>query len=192
MFLETWPCITNIPELTSTAQPTAMMRLCSHGESDLVQLWLDGWLVGRSGYTGMQGLLFVWERSGSGGECHWWLQRGRMNLQEVFSLSLLPHSHSLCLSIFSLCVRTFTVPSLSLLRPRSPGTTTALSCPVNTHPSSTGCLRLPAPEKHRATAPILIHITASAWMCLSVSELNGKLFFTHLTLQTFTQLGVLS
>lgn len=102
-------------------------------------MWFNcGWLVGRSGYIGMQGLLFVWERSGSGRECHWWLQRRRMNLQEVFSLSLsrLPRSHSLCLSFpifFFLCVRTFTVPSLSLLRPQSPGTTTALSCPVNTH-----------------------------------------------------------
>lgn len=83
------------------------------------------WLVGRSGYTGMQGLLFVCERSGSGGECHWWLQRGRKNLQEVFSLSprspTLPLPFSLPLSLrlsfsifFSVCVRTFTVPSLSL------------------------------------------------------------------------------
>lgn len=26
---------------------------------DVVRLWLDGWLVGRSGYTGMRGPLFV-------------------------------------------------------------------------------------------------------------------------------------
>lgn len=157
--------------------------------SGWVQCGSTGWLVGRSGYTGMQGLLFAWERSGSGGECHWWLQRGRKKLQEVFSLSLYPplpplsHSHSLslCLSLspslsvplylffFSVCENLHRAEPLSL-RPRSPGTTTALSCPVNTHPSSTGLLRLPAPGKHRATAPILIHIAAPAWMmCVCVT-----------------------
>ncbi len=53
--------IISILRQTSTTQlePTPMVRLWSGGESDVVQLWLDGWLVGRSGYTGMRGLLFV-------------------------------------------------------------------------------------------------------------------------------------
>lgn len=56
----------------------------------------------------------------------------------VLSLSPSPDSPALILSVslslsFFFCVRTVTVPSLSLLRPQSPGTTTALSCPVNTH-----------------------------------------------------------
>lgn len=54
-------CFISILRETSTTQlkPTPMVRLWSSGESDAVQLWLDGWLVGRSGYTGMRGLLFV-------------------------------------------------------------------------------------------------------------------------------------
>lgn len=118
--------------------------------------------------------------------------RGRMPLMiaerkketpgSVLSLPAPPlsHSHSLSLSrsvplyLSSVCENLHRPEPLSL-RPRSPGTTTALSCPMNTHPSSTGRLRLPGPGKHRATAPILIHITAPAWM-VCVSVLNGKLF----------------
>lgn len=83
---------------------------------------------------------------------------------------ILSPSLSVSLSL-SVCENLHRAEPLSL-RPRSPGTTTALSCPVNTHPSSTGRLRLPGPGKHRATAPILIHIAAPAWMvcvCVCVS-----------------------
>lgn len=190
-----WRCIKNTVKQTPPAQlkPTAMIRLWSSRESDVVQLWLDGWLVGRSGYIGMQGLLFVWERSGSGRECHWWLQRRRMNLQEVFSLSLSPDSPALILSVslslsFFFCVWEPSPCRASLCWGHSPQAQPLLCLALwtHTHPSSTGCLRLPGPGKHRATAPILIHITAPAWMeCLCGHQcLNGELFFvcaTHLT-----------
>lgn len=167
-----------------------MIRLWSSRESDVVQLWL----VGQSGYTGMRGLLFVWERSGSGRECHWWLQRRRMNLQEVFSLSLslptppLSFSLSLFPYLFFFCVWEPSPCRASLCWGHSPQAQPLLCLALwtHTHPSSTGRLRLPGPGKHRATAPILIHITAPAWMeCLCKHQcLNGKLFFvcaTHLT-----------
>lgn len=148
---------TNLLRLTPTVQPTATMRHWCSGEKDVA-----GWLVGQSGYTGMWGLLFVWERSGSGGECHWWLQGGRMNLQEVFLLSPSPPTLVLSVSIvfFFQCVRTFTVPSLSPLRPRSPGTTTALSCPVNTH-----------------TPPLL-----GAYVCQGMRNMGPRLLFLSTSL----------
>lgn len=163
---------------TDISEPTPMVRLRSSGESDVVGLWLDGWLVGRSGYTGMR-WSFVCLREE-------WV-RGRMPLMiaerkneppgSVLSLSPLPHSPTLILSpslslfslSFSVCENLHRAEPLSL-RPRSPGTTTALSCLENTHPSSTGRLRLPG--KHRATAPILIHIAAPAWM-VCVCECEG-------------------
>lgn len=100
--------------------------------------WMAGWLAGQAT---LECRVFCLSERGVGqgenaiDDCReeeWTSRKCSLSL----SLSRLPRSHSLCLSFpifFFLCVRTVTVPSLSLLRPQSPGTTTALSCPVNTH-----------------------------------------------------------
>lgn len=191
-------CIASVLRQKSTTQlkPTPMMRLWSSwGEwcGSTVVGWLAGWPVRLHWNAGS----FVCLREE-------WV-RGRMPLMIAerkneppgSALSLFPHPHSPTLILspsvslslsFSVCENLHRAEPLSL-RPRSPGTTTALSCPVNTHPSSTGRLCLPGPVKHRATAPILIHIAAPAWMvcmCVCVSVLNGNLFFmwhTHWTPQ---------
>ena len=148
--------------------------------------WMAGWLAGQA--TLECGLFCLSERGVGQGENAIDDCSKEERTSRKCSLSPpappLPHSHSLSLSLplslflylFSVCENLHCAEPLSL-RPRSPGTTTALSCPVNTHPSSTGRLRLPGPGKHGATAPILIHIAAPAWMvCVCVSALNGKLF----------------
>ncbi len=143
--------------------------------------WMAGWLAGQA--TLECGVFCLSERGVGQGEnaiddCR---EEERTSRKCSLSLSLSPRSPTLPLPFslplpvslslsFSVCENLHRAEPLSL-RPRSPGTTTALSCPVNTHPSSTGRLRLPGQGKHRATAPILIHIAAPAWMvCVCVCQ----------------------
>lgn len=108
----------------------------------------------------------------------------------VLSLSLsLPapplfHSHSLSLSLsvllslsFSVCENLHRGEPLSR-RPRSPGTTTALSCPVNKHPSSPL-----APTFARATetrgCSSCSYPHQCSYMDVCVLLMNAKLFYHH-------------
>lgn len=137
--------------------------------------WLDGWLVRLHWNAGS----FVCLRE------EWVRERMPLMIAEkkneppgsVLSLSRLPRSHSLCLSFpifFFLCVRTFTVPSLSLLRPQSPGTTTALSCPVNTHTHTPPLLGAYVCQGQGNTGPLLLFLSTSllllGWsVCVGIS-----------------------
>lgn len=92
-----------------------------------------------------------------------------------------PHSCSLCLSIFFfLCVRTFTVPSLSPLRPRSPGTTAALSWPCEHTPLLYWAPTFARGRETRGRSSYS-YPHRCPWMDVA-STLNGELFATHLTL----------
>lgn len=153
--------------------------------------WMAGWLAGQAT---LECRVFCLSERGVGqGENAIDDCREEEWTSRKCSLSLSPDSPALILSVslslsFFFCVWEPSPCRASLCWGHSPQAQPLLCLALwtHTHPSSTGCLRLPGPGKHRATAPILIHITAPAWMeCLCGHRcLNGELFFvcaTHLT-----------
>lgn len=129
-----------------TLTPTPRMRLWFQTVRAMWLNWMAGWLAGQAT---LECRVFCLSERGVGqGEnaIDDSREKERNSRKCPLSLSLpappLFHSHSLPLSLsvflslsFSVCENLHRGEPLSR-RPRSPGTTTALSCPVNKHPSS--------------------------------------------------------
>lgn len=124
--------------------PTPRMRLWIQTVRAMWLNWMAGWLAGQA--TLECGIFCLPERGVGQGENAIDDSREKERNSRKCSLSFSPRSPTFKLP-FSFSLSVLLSLSLSVCenlhhgeplsrRPRSPGTTTALSCPVNTHPSS--------------------------------------------------------
>lgn len=168
--------------------PTPRMRLWFQTVRAMWLNWMAGWLAGQAT---LECRVFCLSERGVGqGENAIDDSREKERNSRKCSLSLflspLPHSStpilSLSLSVllslsFSVCENLHRGEPLSR-RPRSPGTTTALSCPVNKHPSSPL-----APTFARATetrgCSSCSYPHQCSYMDVCVLSMNAKLLYHH-------------